>query len=209
MNTAPLLAAAGLVCIRGGRLVFEGVAFELRAGDALVLRGPNGSGKSSLLRLLAGLVPITGGELLWAGEGVDTRSPEHRARLHFVGHSDAAKPVLTVGENLAFVAALAGDGQARLRSALDLFDLAALADTPARYLSAGQRRRLALARLLVAERPLWLLDEPAVGLDADNRVRLQNAIARHRAAGGICVLATHGDVSVPDPMVLDFGIVTA
>lgn len=208
MSRQPLFEARELACVRTGRLVFEGLEFALVEGDALLLRGPNGSGKSSLLRLLAGLVPLQRGRLHWRGEPVDPRSPEHRARLHFVGHSDATKAVLTVRENLGFAAALA-DGAGDPAAALRAFDLGPLADTPARYLSAGQRRRLALSRLCLDRRPLWLLDEPAVGLDARNRARLQTLLRRHRADGGICIVATHGDVEVEDALVLDFGAMAA
>ncbi len=199
-----LFEARGLACQRAGRLVFEQLEFALEAGDALLLRGPNGSGKSSLLRLLAGLLRPAAGVLRWQGRSFAAQDPEHRARLHFVGHLDAGKANLTVRENLAFLAGLAG--LARLReSALERFDLAELADLPVRYLSAGQKRRLALARLEVAPRPLWLLDEPAVGLDATNRRRLERLIAAHLAAGGLCIVATHGDVSLSGALVLDFG----
>jgi heme exporter protein A len=126
----------------------------------------------------------------------------HRARLHHVGHADAVQGALTVRENLAFAAALSGAPDAALAPALAGFELARLADVGARYLSSGQRRRLALARLLAAPRPLWLLDEPGVGLDAANRERLEQALAAHRARGGIVVLATHGDVAVEDALVL-------
>ncbi len=199
-----LFAARGLACRRAGRLVFEELEFALDAGDALLLRGPNGSGKSSLLRLLAGLLPPAAGELRWQGRPVATRDPDHRARLHFVGHLDAGKPNLTVRENLAFLAGLAGLGKLPER-ALEGFGLAALAEVPVRYLSAGQKRRLALARLEIAPRPLWLLDEPAVGLDATNRQRLERLIATHLSRGGLCVVATHGDVSLSGALVLDFG----
>ncbi len=195
----PLLSAASLACRRGGRLVFEHLDFTLAAGEALVLRGPNGSGKSSLLRLLAGLARPAAGAVAWSGGPIDAG---HRSRLHYVAHSDALKPTLTAAENLGFVAALAG-GAARVPSALDAFGLSDLAGLPARFLSAGQRRRVALARLLASPRPLWLLDEPGVGLDRASRRSLEAAIDRHRAGGGIVVVATHGDVAVHDPLVLD------
>lgn len=190
--------------MRGGRIVFEALGFDLDPGDALVLRGPNGSGKSTLLRLLAGFLRPAAGQLSWAGEAVSASAPEHRVRLHFISHADPVKPLLTVEENIRFAGALAG-GTTALASALPGFALDALAATPARFLSSGQKRRTNLARLLASPRPLWLLDEPGVGLDRANRVRLEAAIAGHRAGGGICILATHGDVAVPDALVLDFG----
>ena len=191
--------------MRSGRLVFRGLSFALGAGEALVLRGPNGSGKSSLLRLLAGFVRPAAGELSWDGAPIAADLTAHRARLAYVGHADAIKGVLTLRENLAFALALSGVPPAALDGALERFDLVPLADSPARFLSAGQRRRLALARLIGSARPLWLLDEPAVGLDAANRARLQAALAEHRASGGIAVLATHGDIDVPAPQVLELG----
>ena len=189
--------------MRGGRQVFADLSFALRPGEVLVLRGPNGSGKSSLLRLLAGFLAPAAGRLAWAGARIADDLAAHRARLHYVGHLDAVKSLLTVRENLAFAAALGGTGEGGLEAALEGFDLGALAEVPARHLSAGQKRRLALARLLAGARPLWLLDEPGVGLDAANRARLEAALAAHRAAGGLAVLATHGDVAVEDALLLE------
>jgi heme exporter protein A len=184
--------------------VFQALSFRLEPGDAVVLRGPNGSGKSTLLRLLAGFLRPSAGGLAWDGAPAAADSPEHRGRLHFVGHADPLKPLLSVAENLRFAADLAGAG-AGLEAALAGFGLEALAATPARFLSSGQRRRANLARLLAGARPLWLLDEPGVGLDAANRARLEAAIDGHRVAGGLCLIATHGDVAVRDAYVLDFG----
>jgi heme exporter protein A len=183
--------------------VFESLSLELAAGDALVLRGPNGSGKSTLLRLLAGFLRASAGSLAWAGRVCAPESPEHRGRLHFLGHADPLKPLLSVAENLAFASGLAG-GAPDLGPALAWFGLERLAATPARFLSSGQKRRANLARLLAGRRELWLLDEPGVGLDAANRARLEEAVAAHRAGGGICLIATHGDVGVRDAYVLDF-----
>lgn len=186
-----------LSCERGGRLVFAGVGFSLAAGEALVLRGPNGAGKSSLLRVMAGLTPPQRGRLLWGGEGIDQDLVAHHGRLRLIAHGDAVKPALSLVENLRLWSALVlpGDGtlrERRCRHALDHFGLARLAEMPARYLSAGQRRRLALARLLLAPAPLWLLDEPRTALDADGTARLDAAIAAQRGEGGIVVLALHG-----------------
>ena len=199
----PLLKAESLACARGGRLVFEGVSFALAPGDALLLRGPNGAGKSSLLRLLAGFLAPSAGTLWWDGKPALADPAEHRVRLHLIGHSNGIKGALTVGENLRFAAAVAGAPGAPLECALAGFELSALADMPAAYLSAGQRRRLALVRLLASARPLWLLDEPDAGLDAANRTHLARAVAAHRAAGGIAVIATHRDLGLEAPQVLE------
>ena len=201
--SGPLLRAEGLACVRGGRRVFEGVSFALSPGEALLLRGPNGSGKSSLLRLLAGFLAPSAGALWWDGKRALADPAEHRARLHLIGHSNAIKGVLTVRENLRFAAALAGAPTTRIESALEGFELAALADVPAAYLSAGQQRRLALARLLATSRPLWLLDEPDAGLDAANRAHLTRVVAAHREHGGIAVIATHRDLGLEAPHVLE------
>jgi heme exporter protein A len=198
-----MLEARNLACVRGGRSVFAGIGFALEAGDVLALRGPNGSGKSTLIRLIAGFLPPVMGELCWAGGNIRDNLAEHRARLHYVGHADGIKNLLSVKENLAFTCALNGAASGALERGLQAFDLGALVDTPARFLSSGQRRRLSLARLIAGDRPLWLLDEPGVGLDAANRKRLEAAIERHRRAGGIAVLATHGDVEVASSMVLE------
>ena len=184
--------------------MFEGLSFALAPGDALLVQGPNGSGKSSLLRVLAGFLPPAAGRLAWEGAAVVADPAAHRARLHYIGHADAIKPALSARENLEFAASLAG-GPAGTGRTLEAFGLAALADVPCRLLSAGQKRRTALSRLLEPDRPLWLLDEPAVGLDAVSRARLEQVLAGHRAGGGIVVLATHGDVAVPDALALELG----
>ena len=190
-SAARLFEGRGLACRRGDRLVFQGLDFELAAGGALVLTGPNGSGKSSLLRLMAGLTPPLLGALSWDGVPVSADPAAHRARLHLVGHQDALKPVLTVAETLAFSAALRETSADRVPPALQRFHLAELADLPCRVLSAGQRRRLALARLLASPAPLWLLDEPSTGLDEASMLDLLAAIAEHRADGGLVAIATH------------------
>lgn len=198
------LTVRDLAVRRGGRLVVEGVSFALRGGEALVLRGANGSGKSTLLRVLAGLLRPMQGEIAWGGQAISGDPAGHRARVHYVAHSDAVKGGLSARENLAFAAAL-GERRADLGAALAAMRLASLADLPAQFLSAGQRRRLALARLLASPRPLWLLDEPGVGLDHASRARLEATIAQHRRGGGLCVVATHGDVAVPDAARLELG----
>ncbi len=185
------LLAEGLACVRGGREVFSGVGFSVGDGGLLVLRGPNGSGKSSLLRLVAGLVRMTEGRLVLEGAAEDVPVGEY---AHYVGHLDALKPALTVAENLAFWAGMLGGAKVTTAEALGWMGLAALADFPAGVLSAGQRRRLALARLIAAHRPLWLLDEPTTAIDAQSRARLYDLIRAHLADGGMALVATHDEL---------------
>ena len=178
-------------------MVFEGLDFTLAPGEALFLTGPNGSGKSSLLRLMAGLTPPVRGSLSWAGVELTVDPAAHRARLHFVGHQDALKPVLTASETLAFSAALRAEAGDRVLLALRRFQLEAMAELPCRVLSAGQRRRLGLARLLASMATLWLLDEPTTGLDDASTEDLLGAIAEHRESGGMAVIATHLPLPLP------------
>ena len=197
------LTGQDLACIRGGRLVFDGLGFRVDAGTLLQLRGRNGAGKSSLLRLIAGLVRIAEGRLDLKGGAPDIPVKEH---IHYVGHLDAIKPALSVGENLAFwagmlrgeeVAALTDQAVIDPPAALDAIGIGPLADFPAAILSAGQRRRLSLARLMVAARPVWLLDEPTTALDTDGQARLFEMIDRHLTSGGIALIATHVDLPLP------------
>jgi len=180
------LVAENLVLSRSGRVIVDGLSFRLSEGQALVLTGANGSGKTTLLRALAGFLRPTSGSVRFDDAG-DEREPAEL--VHFVGHLDGIKTHLTVEENLAFWAAYLGGGD--VVAALDRFALTGLADIPAGYLSAGQKRRLALARLAGAKRPLWLLDEPSVSLDAASVALLIEAIDAHVADGGIAVIATH------------------
>lgn len=197
------LEAHALACRRGARLVLEAVSFSLRPGDALLVAGPNGSGKSTLLRVLAGFLPPAGGELAWDGESLQRDPAGWRARCHYVGHQNALKPALQAGECVALAAGLLGGDGERTAAALDALGLGALASTEVRLLSAGQKRRLALARLVAARRPLWLLDEPAAGLDRASRDALECLIREHRAGGGIVVAAAHGDLTLDDSQILD------
>lgn len=190
------LVAEDLACRRGERLVFARLSLTLPPGDALVLTGANGSGKSSLLRLLATLLMPVTGRLLWNGAPVRDDLSAYRARLHYVGHLEAIKPALRVRETLAFWAQTRGIGTASVDRALAVFGLAQIADWPCRWLSAGQRRRLALARLVATPAPLWLLDEPGAALDADGEARLVAAIAGHRDRGGRVVVATHQPIAL-------------
>ena len=201
-----VFAGRNLRCVRGERAVFDGVDFAMDAGDALLLTGANGSGKSSLLRLMTGLLRPAKGTILWRDAPIADDPDDHRLRLAFVGHLDAVKPALTAAENLAFWTGLAGQAAAgSVTAALDAFGIRALAEVPCRFLSAGQKRRVALARLCVRPAALWLLDEPATALDAAAQARLGEAVARHRAGGGLVVAATHSDLDWGDARSLDLG----
>ncbi|MGE0211045.1 MAG: heme ABC exporter ATP-binding protein CcmA [Parvibaculaceae bacterium] len=188
-----------LACERGGRQVFAGLSFRLASGGMLALRGPNGAGKTSLLRMIAGLVEPAHGSLVLSGGNPDCTLAQ---QCHLIAHQEAQKPVLTVEENLAFWGSFYGSGD--VRRALDAFELTALADLPAALLSAGQRRRLALSRLALVERPIWLLDEPTTALDATSQMRLARLMGDHLAQGGLIVVATHVDLVVKANVVLDF-----
>jgi heme exporter protein A len=196
------LVVDDLACRRGERLIFRGLSCALPPGGALLLTGANGSGKSSLLRLLATLLAPAAGRLLWAGAAVAADLARYRASIHYVGHLDAIKPAFGVRETLGFWAGMRGIPALRIDLALDTFALEPIADWPCRFLSAGQRRRLALARLVAAPAPLWLLDEPTAALDADGERRLIAAIEAHRVTGGSVVVATHQSLVLGDARTL-------
>jgi heme exporter protein A len=200
MANSVRLKAENLACERGGRLVFSGVNFNLNAGELMDLRGPNGAGKSSLLRLLAGLnIPATGSAILENANADETLAEQS----HYIGHAEANKPALTVLQNLTFWAQfLSGELNA---AALSVFNLEALADDQALLLSAGQKRRLALTRLVIAKRKLWLLDEPSVGLDTASLTKLQALIKSHLNEGGMVIAATHVDLGVKASQTLQLG----
>jgi heme exporter protein A len=181
------LSAQALNCQRGGRSIFEELGFSVAAGEALIVTGRNGAGKSSLLRMIAGLLRIAGGTLSLSG-GDPERSIGEQA--HYLGHSDALKPALSVEENLAFwIAWLGGSGAPH--DALAAVGLDMLAELPAAYLSAGQKRRLSIARLVAVKRPLWLLDEPTSALDTASQAVLLELMRAHLAGGGMIIAATH------------------
>ena len=200
--TGARFTGTDIACIRGQRVLFAGLGFDLAAGGALLVTGPNGIGKSSLLRLMAGLLPAAAGRLRLTPGGNAAAGPA------YLGHGDALKPPLTVAETLAFWTRIAGpaDNGARTRAvaaAVDLFALAPLARVPCRYLSAGQRRRVALARVVAQGAPLWLLDEPTTSLDDSGVAAFGQALARHRAGGGMAVIAGHGAVGADGAAVLE------
>ena len=179
----------GLSCHRGQRMVFHGLNFTIAESEMLHLVGPNGSGKSTLLRVMAGLLLVTEGELRWDGKPLAEDRDGHRERLLYVGHADAVKGALSVTENLEFWCKMAGGGDGA--TGLAHYNLDALAQLPARFLSAGQRRRLNLARLAAIPAQLWLLDEPAASLDTASEDVLEDAIEAHMAGGGSVVMASH------------------
>ncbi len=193
-----LLEAANLACERGGRLLFEGLSFSLPPGAAAVVTGENGSGKSSLLRIVAGLLPATEGRVAWRGEDCRREPGRWRREMVFLGHLDAVKPALSVRENLAFWGA-------RDEKLLEEMGLAALAGLPAAMLSAGQRRRLALARVAARPGGCWLLDEPAAHLDETSSGRLERMIGHHLAQGGIAVVAAHTARGLGDALPIRLG----
>jgi heme exporter protein A len=182
------LAALEISCQRGGRTIYRDLSFRLAPGEALLVTGPNGAGKTSLLRQIAGLLPLGHGAFRLEGGGPDAAIPE---LCHYVGHANAVKASLTVAENLAFWAQFLDARRHSLETALAAFGLDSLADLPAGLLSAGQKRRLALARLLAASRPIWLLDEPQTSLDQASLKLLDAALEDHMETGGIAVVASH------------------
>ncbi len=185
------LVAKDISCERGGRLIFEALSFTLEPGELLELRGPNGAGKSSLLRLIAGLNTTRSGSLALEDVQAETSLSEN---CHYIGHAEANKSALTLRQNLNFWAAFLGNGD--VDRGLQAFDLSSLADDPARLLSSGQKRRLALARLAAVSRKIWLLDEPTVGLDYASIEKLNNLLKQHLDAGGMAIVATHADLGV-------------
>jgi heme exporter protein A len=187
------LSATDLACRRGGRDVFAGVSFSVASGESLTIRGRNGAGKSSLLRMMAGLVRVAGGQVSLEGGDPELTLGE---QAHYLGHLDALKPSLSVEENLRFWSAFLGAAAADLDEPLRAVGLDSLSNLPAAYLSAGQRRRLSIARLLTVKRPLWLLDEPTSTLDAAAQVRLGEIMQAHLAGGGIILAATHGPLQL-------------
>jgi heme exporter protein A len=186
------LEGTDLSCVRGGREVFAGLSLSLGPGEAIVVTGRNGAGKSSLLRMIAGLVRIAAGQLVLQDGDPERTLPE---QLHYLGHQDALKPALTVQENLTFWAHYLGSAEPT-GPALTAVGLDAVADLPAAYLSAGQRRRLSIARLIAVTRPIWLLDEPTAALDRAAQERLAALMREHLAAGGMIVAAAHGPIGL-------------
>jgi heme exporter protein A len=198
------LSAWDLTIDRGGRRLFAGLSFAVDEGAALIVTGPNGSGKSTLLRALCGFLPLEAGGFALEGGDAERTVGE---QAHYLGHADGVKGALTAGENLAFAAAMLGGEPSRdaQRQALAQVGLAHVIDFPARLLSAGQRRRVALARLLVAERLLWLLDEPATALDAAAQAALAALMQAHLRRGGVILAAAHAPLGIGGAQELKLG----
>lgn len=191
-----------LACQRGGRAVFRDLSFVLGAGQAAVLRGPNGVGKSTLLRVLAGMITPIGGDARLGEVSLIGDRGAFQEQVAYGGHLDAVKPALTVVQNLALWAGIYGTDPARADAALAFFGLDGIADRPAAQCSAGQKRRLGLSRLMVIDRPLWLLDEPTVSLDTASTALVADLVRGHCAGGGMALIATHIDLGLEDPPVL-------
>ncbi len=187
------LSGRNVRCVRDGREIFSGLNFDVSAGKALAITGVNGAGKSSLLRMIAGLLPIADGAISASGQDRELPLAE---QAHYVGHRDALKPALTVTENLDFWRDFLGGETHDSQQSLDAVGLGHAAHLPAAVLSAGQRRRLSIARLLAVRRPLWLLDEPMSALDATGQTIAINLIKAHLKSGGLIVAATHGPLGV-------------
>lgn len=182
-----------VACLRGDRLLFEGLSFALSAGDAALLTGPNGAGKSSLMRLAAGLLPLSAGTI------------DHEGRIAHAGEAPALDMRLPLASALGFWAGIDGSGDTAVRDALDRMGIANLAEVPVHMLSTGQRKRATLARILAARADIWLLDEPGNGLDTASLGRLATAMAEHRAGGGIVLLATHQPLDLPGALPIELG----
>jgi heme exporter protein A len=190
------LNVENLACYRTGSLIFSGQTFTIIAGEAVMLRGPNGSGKSTLLRALAGMLPFEG-DVILNGVTLSKDMDGVQEQIAYAGHLDAIKPQLTVAENLTFWARLFAGGS--VENAVEQFSLAEIWDRPAHACSAGQKRRLGLARLVVSGRPLWLLDEPTVSLDVETTARFAKIVETHCAGGGMALIATHIDLGLENP----------
>jgi heme exporter protein A len=187
------ISASNLGCVRGSREIFRNINFSVSSGQALAVLGPNGAGKSSLLRIVAGVLRTMSGRLSLEGGDPELTIPE---QAHYLGHLDALKPSLSVAENLAFWARYLGPGPGVLADALEAVGLAPIRDLPAGYLSAGQRRRLSIARLVAVRRPIWLLDEAASALDQAAQARLIELMRGHLAGGGLILAATHAPLGL-------------
>ena len=205
---APLLEARKLCCARGGRRLFAGLSFALNGGEWLQVGGKNGSGKTTLLRALCGLREADHGDILWRGISVRKAAEDYFADLAFAGHRDGLKLKLTPNENLRAWAEARGEREAMVSAALESVGMSRAAATPCANLSAGQRRRTALARMLLAPVRVWILDEPLAVLDEGGREMVSQILAAHLRRGGVAVVATHQPLAAgpPKPRILKVGM---
>mgnify|MGYP001462615899 CR=1 FL=1 len=197
-----LLEAENLAAERGAELVFSDINFTLREGEGLVVTGPNGAGKSTLLRAIAGLLPLAAGRVRFEG---DAEFDEVGGSCHYLGHQNAMKTVLTVAENLRFWRDFAGSAHLEIGEALEMVGLGDIGHLPFGYLSTGQRRRAAIAKLLVSYRPVWLLDEPTAGLDKASETQFAELMRAHLGDGGMIIAATHHPLGLEDAAGLRMG----
>ena len=190
------LSADDLTLVRGERCLFQGLGFALNPGELLLLRGKNGSGKTSLMRAIAGLLSLESGEILWGGEPVLQQRQLFHGSLVWLAHSSGLKADLTLVENLEFERALRPQSAHELEHVFERLGIERLKGLPVRFLSAGQQRRVAFARMLLADVPLWLMDEPFANLDQDGRELVIELTEEHLASGGLCVMSAHQDVDI-------------
>lgn len=201
MSDTPLLEISNLACIRDDRVLFEHVSLSLTAGQMLLVEGPNGSGKTSLLRIITGLKLADEGEVLWQGKSIQQLTADYYEQINYVGHHDGVKRGLTCLENLRLVQAMGKPSALDLDSALEQVNLYRYGDTEVRNLSAGQKRRLALARLLVTESELWILDEPFTSLDQASMKLFKSLFERHLQDRGLIVMTSHHVIEMPEAQV--------
>jgi heme exporter protein A len=199
-----LFSGENILCFRGERIVFANLSFRIQSGEAIILSGANGTGKSTLLRLMAGLLKPSKGEVKWDNKNIFDDPEGHNAHLNYAGHADVIKPVLSVRENIAFWASLRPTSF-NIDVALEAFGISYLTDVPGRFLSAGQKRRVNLARIIASPTKLWLLDEPTTALDIDAISNLEREIATHRASGGMVIASTHSEIGLNDANILNLG----
>jgi heme exporter protein A len=204
------LVVTGVAVDRGGKRICEGASFTLAPGEALMMRGPNGAGKTTLLRALAGLAPIAVGEARLTGAGEESSGESaRRGAIVYCGHANSVKAALSGRQNLKFWSAMYSAPAERMDEAIAAFDLDAFVSALAGTLSAGQRRRLGLARLVISGKPLWLLDEPTAAIDVASASRLSAVIGAHRARGGAVIVATHDGLHLDDALTVHIKAVAA
>jgi heme exporter protein A len=195
---SPMLEANALECVRGGRTLFQNLSFSLQPGELIEFTGPNGSGKTSLLRMLCGLLAPASGKILWEGERISSLKEEYLKGLAYLGHANGVKAELSAAENLRIHGGLAGvePGEEKINAALNRMGLAGREEFPAKTLSQGQQRRLALARLLISPQAFWILDEPLTALDTAAVGLVQSLLGEHIEGGGMIVLTTHQPLEI-------------